>query len=198
MSNLKVKAALFHDKWLKGTGEHTDEDPFVPQIETIDTFHKEIHDGNAFTTYAYSTDLDTDAYLAIAFTTPNTTKRIHIIGAMSCSSLALAQAWEGSTITPDTGTSRTVVNRDRNSSTNSVVLSIETTPVANTVTINPTVTVPGMKLAVDVLGTTGRVKISPLNKIILKQNTTYVFAIKSLADNGKAGIRLTWYEKTDL
>ena len=175
-------------------------DPSTLTMQTIEYEHHEIHGGSAYVVTGTDADLDTDAELTIAFTTPDTTKWIHLLALASCTSAAYWEVLEGPTITNGTGSDLVIYNKNRNSANTSGVLTIESPAEAGKATLTPTITNDGTVLQAQYLGS-GKEKISgeirATGEWVLKQNTTYAFRLTGNADNGKAAIELVWYEHTD-
>jgi len=169
-------------------------------MQTIEYEHHEIHSGSAYIASATDADLDTADELAIAFTTPNTLKWLHLVAYASNTSSGTWEVLEGPTITLDSGADLPVFNHNRNSAKTSAVLTIETVPEVGEMTLNPTITNDGTVLMTELIGA-GREKVGGEsrsdNEWVLKQNTTYAFRITGNANDGRASIKLTWYEHTD-
>ena len=170
-------------------------------LKVIEHAHHEVHSGSSFSTGAYDLDLDDGETLTVAFTTNSGAKWLHMVGILKSSSAGLAEILEGPTITADSGTEQLVINRNRNKTGNtSGALSIETSPVANTVSINPTITADGDVIFAEGIGVgkeKGASEARALSEIVLAADTTYAFRITGSADNGNASVRLVWYEHTD-
>jgi len=172
--------------------------------------HHELHAGNAFKIDHSDTGLAAGGEIGILFTTPNTTKWGHVFAQASCGTAANFEILEAPTL--DTGnyptTFRTILNRNRNSNTESVMVSVRASPVANQASI---------KLAGDVTpisgdGTAihseafGATKNDPVvastrdeGEYVFKKNTTYYFRLKGdgTGSGGVASMHVSWYEHVD-
>jgi len=138
--------------------------------------------------------------LSITFKIPSiSTKRMHFTANGDCTSGALFEVLEGPTITGSTGTNKTILNRDRDSENQSMVLSMDAT--ANTVTVNAAVTHDGTIIEAAPLSA-GKSKMVGHSRgeeeWLLKTNSLYTIRITGLADNGIASINLNWYEHTNI
>ena len=175
-------------------------DPSTLTMQTIEYEHHEIHGGSSYIASATDADLDTAQELVIAFTTPNTLKWLHMLAYASNTSAGTWEVLEGPTITLDTGADMPVFNHNRNSAKTSGVLTIETVPEVGEMTLNPTITNDGTVLLTELIGA-GREKVGgesrSNNEWVLRGNTTYAFRITGNANDGRATIKLTWYEHTD-
>jgi hypothetical protein len=156
-------------------------DASTSTMQGIDYPHHEIHSGSAWAIGVNDADLDTADELTIAFTTPDTTKWLHVV--------AIA-----ANLVP--------YNLNRNSATTSGILSIKAIPVANQATLTPTITNDGTAIWTESLGGNknqgSSAGAATRDERILKQNTTYAFRLTGVADNGVASIGLHWYEHTDV
>jgi hypothetical protein len=187
-------------------------DSTTNSVKSINYGHAKIHGGSSYHAHIENTCTNTGEMTAISFATPNTTKWIHLVAVGSVNSIARLTIGENPTITADAGTQFTVLNRDRNDSSTSGVLSIEGTPVANKVTTyNETQAATaglGCPVTLDTI-TIGAAGANPAltgiggqargeSEWILKQNEQYVFMIKSLDDSDNVHtIELNWYEHTN-
>lgn len=164
-------------------------------VDTVNHAHHEIHDGRMFRACTVDVDADTNDEVTIAFTTPNTTRWIHLVPTMESSVSALWEMLETPTVTVDSGTESTAKNRNRNSPHTSGILSIETVPVAGEFTVNPTVAAAGTVICSWLLGAN---KTQGTNREetewVLKQNTTYAFRVTSQVENNRISLTLNWYE----
>ena len=166
-------------------------------LMTIDYAHHEIHAGSSFMCSATDTDLDIGQLLNITFTTPaSTLGYCHMFVNGSCTSSALFEVLEAPTVTANSGTPLAVYNRNRASSAVTGCKSIATVPISGA-TLTSTVTVGGTVIVSEGIGVGKNFGASSTRndgEIILKAATVYVFRITGVADNGLAGIFLSWYE----
>ena len=175
-------------------------DNLANAVKIIDSPHSKVHDGFAFHVSAYDLILDADDVLSITFKIPNiSTKRMHFTANGDCTSGALFEVLEGPTITGSTGVNKTILNRDRDSENQSMVLSMDAT--ANTVTVNATVTHDGTIIEAAPLSA-GKSKIVGQSRgeeeWLLKTNSLYTIRITGLTNGGIASINLNWYEHTSI
>jgi len=180
-------------------------------IQVIEYEHHEIHAGSAFTCHWSQTSPTAVGEMTmIAFNTPNTTKWIHMLATFSSTAAATAAIYEVADLDVDEGTDLAIYNRDRNSSTASVVSTIETTPEAGKATSYTVAQAAGATLSTATpirlrnLGAalagadTGGESRSN-NEFILKQGTQYAFVIaNTTADDNTHNIVLNWYEHTNI
>ena len=186
-------------------------DKATNSIQTIDYEHHEIHAGSAFTCHFSQTSPTAVGEMTmIAFNTPNTTKWIHILAAFSSTAASTAAIYEVADLDVDEGTDLTIYNHDRNSTTPSVVSTIETTPEAGKATSYTVAQAAGATLSTAIplylryLGaalagadTGGETRAN--NEFILKQATQYAFVItNTTADDNTHNIVLNWYEHTNI
>ncbi len=173
----------------------------------IDNAHHRIHDGDSFSVSHYEADFDKIDIFGVLFTTPDTLKRIHMFPIVYAGSASLFEILEAPTL--DTGNYPTVfstsINRDRNSSTLSTVLSVRAAPVVNRVSLKrpadvTPISADGTIIHAEMIGSSkqgGGSGGRDNNEYILKQNTTYYFRLSGSAggaDNSVGSIILSWYE----
>ena len=180
-------------------------------LQIIDYEHHEVHAGSAFhVSYSVTTANSDDDVTGIMFTTPDSTKWLHMIATFSCGSAAEAIILEAPTLADaGDGSDKVVLNRNRNSTTTSLVQSLEDTPTVGSVTtMNETEWTAvgvsgGTELSHEYLaGGTGPRAAGGISRgtqeWILKQNTTYVFYLQNTgASANPHSISLDWYEHTD-
>jgi len=180
-------------------------------IQVIEYEHHEIHAGSAFACHWSQTSPTAVGEMTmIAFNTPNTTKWIHMLATFSSTAAATAAIYEVADLDVDEGTDLAIYNHDRNSSTASVVSTIETTPEAGKATSYTVAQAAGATLSTATpiylrnLGAaaagadTGGESRSN-NEFILKQGTQYAFVIaNTTADDNTHNIVLNWYEHTNI
>ncbi|WP_298752981.1 hypothetical protein [uncultured Arcobacter sp.] len=171
-------------------------DDSTESLQVIDYPHHEIHSGSHYFIQSY-TDLSINNVFDIQFTTPNTTKWIHMLYDINSESETAWFIYEGATATVP-GTSVTPLNNNRNSINTSAVTAAtqQNTSLTNA---NSDTDVSGATLLASgilgagrqVGGTAGRD-----DEIVLKQNTTYCFRIVATAA-GYTNFHVLWYEHTD-
>ena len=177
-------------------------------IQTIEYEHHEIHSGSSYSAKYENFCTDTGDRSAIAFTTPNTTRWLHIVASGSVTSVSRLYIIENPNIDDDEGTTLTIYNRNRNSANTSDVYSINNPAIEGSATYFDEVTSDTANLAgttLDTLvigaagGTPARGGVGGLARSsqewILKQNEDYVFMVESLdASDNYHTIELNWYE----
>lgn len=158
---------------------------------TITQSHHEIHEGDHYYFYHTDGDFDIADVKQYILTTPNTTKRIHIISSVISSLDAVIQIYETSTHT--LGAAQTIFNNDRNSlNTATATINISNNDVANGTLIFESYF--GINTGVGIGTVVGGGGARGENETILKANTKYLFKITAGTDNGTMSIRFTWYE----
>ena len=145
--------------------------------------------------------VEPDRILVLAFKTPDTTMRCHLVAEWLSQDKAHFEVYEGRTWTTSTGSQVSVLNRRRDGSVTTTVLEDTTGAFAdnNAIVKNPTTLAAGTLLHADytLSNKDGNVRSNTMDEIVLKGNSTYSFELTS--DVGpKAGyIRLRWYEVAD-
>jgi len=175
-------------------------DPSTHSMQTIAYEHHEIHAGSSYTIWATDADLDIGDTLKIVFTTPNTTKWLHMLSVARNSSASTFQIQEAPTVGAAKGTESLVMNRNRNVADTSAVISVAASPLINKVSVGSALTAAGTIIDQETIGVgkdKGTSASRGLDEFILKQSTTYAISIIGLADNGNASLKLDWYEHTD-
>ena len=165
-------------------------DASTHSLQTISYEHHELHAGSHYEV-RINKDIPNAGTYNLAFTTPDTTKWIHMIFGLSVELEADVMLYED--ITSFTGGSAvTPINNNRNSVNTSGIVDMEfdTTPTLGTPTT----------LAHMVLGS-GRAVGGEARggaEFILKQDTTYLLAIINQATGAanETNIFLNWYEHT--
>ena len=178
-------------------------DASTHSLQTLSYEHHEVHSGSSFVAFVYDSDFDKSDEINICFDTPAGTKWIHLAVLADCSVPSELEILEGPTITNGSGTPFTVINRNRNSDNESILLDIEAAPTANTVSLNCTITADGTVIHGEAMGT-GKKSLGSgggrdLLEYVLLPSTRYAVRIAGtgITDNGVADIKLTWYEHTD-
>ena len=173
----------------------------------IDYAHHEVHSGSSFGVgYSVTTGADDDHRSSIGFTTPNTTKWLHLVATISASHAAEFFLREAPTIDDDDGTQAVAYNRNRNSATASTVLSLEGTETVGSVTTFDEAELVaatfsgGTVLEYVLMQAGGGPKAvggvsRGSQEWILDQNAKYVFTIQNIGANANTHvIHLDWYE----
>ena len=196
--------------FLLGAGHGVDKATLA--TTTITYEHHEVHAGSSFTVhYDNTTSSDDDHRTAIAFTTANTASWMHATVSILASSPAEFFIYEAATgIDDDDGSFATAINRNRNSSNTSGILSIDNPAVANTVTTyteseltDATVATTGTTITHFTLaGGEGPREVGGSTRgaqeWILKQNTVYLLVMQNIGANANIHeIQLDWYEHQD-
>ena len=110
-------------------------DKMTNSLKAIDHELNKIHEGNAFVGHFDNTTANNDDDVScIGFTTPSTSKWIHMFIQVTASQPAEFFLEEGVTITNGKGTEQTIYNRNRNSANTSAVISLAGTPAAGSIT----------------------------------------------------------------
>lgn len=154
----------------------------------VDFEHHEIHEGDHFFV-AGVTAMGLNGTIDFLFTTPNTTKWSHmtfsILGNAGGVNIKMYESANTSG-----GTAVTAINNNRNSAVTSTA----------TVKTNPTtITTLGTLIYEAESGVNrGAGFIDRAREIVLKQNTSYVFRITSLAAANNVSYAGEWYEHTNL
>jgi len=176
----------------------------------IDYAHHEVHNGNSYMAhYDLTTSSANDHQTAIGFTTPNTTKWLHLLIRIAASSPAEFSIDEVPTIDDEKGTALVAYNRDRNSSNISGILSLASTAVAGQATSYTNTQIAAASYSAGTIighyllaGGKGPRVVGGTNRgsqeIILKQNTKYLFLMQNIGANANLHeIHLNWYEHTN-
>lgn len=144
---------------------------------------------------------EADRIVALAFKTPNTTKRLHLTAEWISEDKAHFEVYEGRTWTTSTGSQLSVYNRRRDGAVTTTVLEDTTGAFVdnNAVVKNPVGLAAGTKLFSEYTwankNEVGRVHT--MDEIVLKGNSTYSFELTSDAGLKSSFIRLRWYEVAD-
>lgn len=156
-------------------------------LQTITYEHHEIHAGSHYFICDYDLNNAASATIEFVFTTPNTTKWIHITLDFAASEGATMEVYKTPTGVSG-GTALTAINNNGNSANTAGL----------TVVKNPTITTDGTRVTGFLAGG-GRT--SGFNKrereVIFEQNTVYLVRITSLANSNDIGYCAEWYEHTD-
>jgi len=161
-------------------------------LNTIDFSHHKVHEGDTFWV-ANNATLGNGGINTIAITTPNTTKRVHLLLQIDSTQAAMFEVFEGVTSLAG-GAPVLPLNFDRNSENASVVVaSVGDTPGAD-----PIVPTGGAIIWTETLGVRGiATSRENASELILKKNSIYLFRVTNGATSNNQTILLTWYEHTD-
>ena len=181
------------------TGRNAKFDALTDALIIIDYEHHEHHGGSA---YAVQVNTGSGTEVALAFSTPDGTKRAHMVYEYASESKAHVTVLEGATWTTDTGTVIAPKNQHRGSVNTSMLLEDKTaTPAwtAGGVLQTPTSITGGTVISLlytyagKQVGSSGGKR----HELILDPDETYAIVLTS--DDGSKGLqlRLYWYEHTD-
>ena len=162
------------------------QDAMTNAITTIAYEHHEIHAGSHYYVQGFSTVASGDS-IYFSVTTPNTTKWLHMVFDLTSSGAMSVYTYEGATVTG--GTAVTPLNNNRNSSDTSLAI----------LKANPDITSAGTVLdsAYVGAGQKGSGFDERNRELILKQNSTYLFIMKSGAATNYINYTGEWYEHTN-
>ncbi|MCP3924920.1 MAG: hypothetical protein GY714_20265 [Desulfobacterales bacterium] len=204
---------LINGRWGSGDGE-TDEariDASTNSLQTVDYAHHEIHGGSTFCVHLVDLTFAKNGEMGVLFTTPDTTKYLHLVYQIDVADKSTFDILEAPTI--DVANYPTTFyeprNRNRNSDNESIVSSVRGTPAVNEVSLvldgdTTPVSGDGTVLHTEILGgkkgKTASDGHAHTDEYILKANTTYYFRV--VGDNTGSGnlqfsMELIWYEHTD-
>ena len=165
----------------------------------LDWSHYMIHEGRMF--YAVVQDLDMDAaeFITISFTTG--ANYVHIFPSIFMTVLGTFDILEGGTVAAD-GAAYTVLNRNRDSATTSLVTDFTGGATANTVSLGVTGTLNTLGGAPTIFGVEGFSGTKNSQQAVAREQaewilipaTVYTFRLTSLAADAVARITLNWYE----
>jgi len=177
-------------KIVNDTGRIASIDTATNTLQTIDYPHHEIHSGSHYF-YTDSVELDSAATQDYLFTTPDTTKWIHLTYSATGSAITQIQLYEGS---DKNGTTlQTVFNNDRNS-LNTAGLTVHKGTSGGTTD--------GTLIEQLKSGSSSAQSRTPTiaereNELILKQNTKYILRITSGTNDNLTNLQMGWYEHTN-
>ena len=183
-------------------------DSITSTLVEIGYEHHEIHEGDSFVTHVDNACTNTGEMTVLAFNTPNSSKRIHLVMSGTATSGATFQLIETPSIDVDEAAGQlTPYNRNRTVSTASTVLSIKTVPVVAEVSYYYEAQAAGANITktvalwTEVIGETGNPSTKSgggtrgQSEFILAKNTQYCIIITSNDDNDNVHhISLNWYE----
>lgn len=166
-------------------------DPSTQSIQTVAYEHHEIHDGSHYSVFI-NKDVAIAGTFTVAFTTPNTTKWIHMLFSVVTEVEADIILYEG--ITSWTGGSAiTPINNNRNSANTSGITDMAqdaTITLGTPVTIAHAVTGSGRNYG-------GGARNDA--EYVLKQNTKYYLLVtnQTAGATNEVNIGMQWYEHTN-
>ncbi len=170
---------------------------FVPI--SIDTAHHHIHDGSSY--HAFINAVGASGTKAtLTFKTPNTSKLIHIVVGFRANVESLITCGEASTVTGASGSDFTPVNRNRNSSTTSGLITEGSAGGAGKITQGATVTNFGTILHIEHIGDGKQEggEARGTHEWVLKPDTVYAIEVETEAASSEAHLELDWYEHISL
>ena len=176
----------------------------------IDFEHHEIHEGDHFVCHYAGEVTNTGEMTVIAFNTPDTAEWLHVVVEYTATAFARALLIEAPSIDVDDGTDLAIFNRDRNSTKESGVSTIETVPEVNKATSFDEGEAGGANITITAANTVSEHHIGggsgpfgtgggqmQRDEYILKQDTQYAFILEALNDDTNIhNIHVSWYEHT--
>ena len=181
--NTQLKTTVYDE-----AGNPLEIDDTTGSIQSVEYEHHEIHSGSHYNLCDYVLGQGLNDTIEFVVTTPNTTKWGHLTFSVFSSTGAIIDTFEGTTGVVG-GTTLTPRNNNRNSVNTS----------AMTVIQDPASIVDDGNDAGGYLAGANRSAgfVSRDNEVILKQNTTYLFRITSLAASNNISWCFEWYEHTN-
>ncbi len=186
------------------------QDTTTEALCTIEYELCEIHKGNSYSTYySVTTASSDDDVTAIGFTTPNTTKYLHLVVGISASDPAEFFLEEDTTIDNDAGSPLNVQNRNRNSGNVAGLYSLNTTPVVGRVTTFDETQYNGASHTAGTIldytqlaGGSGPFAVGGASRgtqvWVLKPNTKYLLRLQNIGGTTNVHtIHMDWYELID-
>ncbi len=169
-------------------------------VVAITNAHHRIHEGDSYHAGYADTDVGDNERIVLSFKTPNTTRWVHLVIDAESKGEAEVQIYEDMAITDNTGTTRRVYNRNRNSGNTSGVLDTSQNPdLANRVTLNADMgsgSAYGTVLYDVAFGDAKKAggEVRGTSEWILKPNTNYAFSFVSRSASNIMHLHLEWYE----
>jgi hypothetical protein len=186
-----MKVGLFGYKSSDGTFQPVRLDSATNSIQTVDYEHHEIHAGSHYF-YTDSIELDSAATQVYLFTTPDTTKWIHLTYVATGSAITHVQFYEGA---DRTGTTlQTVFNNNRNS-LNTAGMTVHKDISAGT---TDGTLIEQLKSGSSSVQSRSATTAERSNELILKQNTKYLLKFTSGTNDNLCNLQLSWYEHTNI
>lgn len=204
-SNSQLNVTLFSE-----TGIAANVDSMSASLQVVDFEHHECHEGNCYFS-SFGNDVSGGGeQTCIALNTPATGPMIHMIFDASAGLEAFASIYENPSIDVDEGTQQNPFNRNRIVLNNSIVESIETSPVTDEVTTYNETQAAGANITTTTeifhehIGVTGAPTTRSggisrgRSEYILARSQQYAFCITAIDVNANHhNVRLNWYEHTD-
>lgn len=191
----------YYGSYLAIEGDHYDAtaDSCTP-ITVIQETHHQIHDGQVYTATLLSAGVDDGKAINIYLKTstpasPELPRLVHMVARYSCNGGAYFRIYSSPTITIDTGTHVTTLNRNRYSAGASLCKDNDNPAVAGGHSTMVTKTVDGSIIYKEYTGAAK--SLGPINREeewILNTTCVYLFEVESDAPNETLGLDLTWYE----
>lgn len=161
-----------------------------------DTTHESVHEGKSYRAFHNSSSLGDGSTINIymktglvALETP------HLIVHSNGSGGYDLDIMEAPTITAATGTSKSVISKNRQKSIASKIINNDASPTANSYSTDVTVTADGTYLGQEVFGNFLNSSDHQYNReFILAPDTEYVIRITSRSAANRVHINLEWYE----
>jgi len=165
---------------------------------TVTYAHHEVHDGSSYRA-SHSAAGGSGTKATVSFTTPDTSKWLHVALTARSNVEAIYTLGEGATITGSSGSDYAPRNRNRNSSNTSGVSGAGSAGGAGNCTTGGAVTDFGTVL--EILHFGSGVKVGGEQRgtaeWILKPNTVYAAEVESQAASSEVSIDLDWYEHSN-
>lgn len=176
----------------------------VPVHQSVE--HSEIHEKRMFMAHFADEAMNDNDTIHLAFKTPNTTKRLHMVAEFVTLVGGDLNVIEGPTWTTNTGSLCPVVNHFREAAPDSsVVLEDKTATPAFTATDNILSNVTGVsggtsiqrRYAWGVKNRSGAGSLRGSLELVLAPDTQYVVTFTADGGSNKGQVILEWYEHTD-
>jgi len=182
------------------TGNEIGIDNSTASIQVIQYEHHEIHSASHYFNEFY-VDIPASDVLDIRFTTPDTTKWLHMLIALLSQEEIRVTLFENAPIIT-AGTGLTAYNNNRNSANASAISGFDyivNTSVANAdadTDVSGATTLRNYQMGSNQGNIEGHLRDS--NELVLKQNTSYCLRIENLVASVRyVSWQLSWYEHTD-
>jgi len=197
-----LPAAKIVDKY----GHAISVDEMTRAVININYSHHEIHEGSSFTVTRHLESAADNASIWVAFKTPAGEKVAHMFPQFNTLAAAHLKIIENANWTASTGTLVPIINRNRNSTKESILEENKTIRSFNA-NNNVIASVTGLSAtAVDAVilpqhyvfsvKQAGGGERRSTEEYILKANTQYAFVVVADAGSNALGLDLNWYEHT--
>lgn len=161
----------------------------IPIIGVGNEVTRGLHEGNAFVLSSLNTSLNSGGTHVLSFQTPDSDgSQIHAIPRVQVKGDALLQIYEGSTITQGSGSTKSVFNRKRDSSSACGIKDQSATPTGGKFSYDVSIASEGTLIYSDNIGLSG-VGVD-VSEFVLKSSTTYALRIISRAASNRVGLNL--------